>query len=142
VTIRQPMHGTVAARWTTAGWRAVLITGAPGAGKSDLALRLIGRGWRLVADDYAHVVASAGALYAVAPGTIAGRMEARGVGVVPACTLGLTRLSLAVELTSEPVERLPEAARRMIEGVALPVLRVNGFEASAVEKVAAALARL
>lgn len=140
---RQPLHGTVAARWTTAaGWRGVLITGAPGAGKSDLALRLTGRGWRLVADDYAHVVASAGALYAIAPETIAGRMEARGVGVLTVSARGLTRLSLAVALTDGPVERLPERETQSFEGVVLPVLRLNGFEASAVEKVAAALARL
>ena len=141
---RQPLHGTAAACWTPGvGWRAVLITGAPGAGKSDLALRLIGRGWRLVADDYAYVTASGGVLYAIAPGTIAGRMEARGVGVVPALARGLTRLSLVVDLDGDgPVERLPEPAQRVIEGVALPALRLNGFEASAVEKVAAALARL
>lgn len=146
MSARQPLHGTVAACWTPAGWRAVLITGPAGAGKSDLALRLIGRGWRLVADDYAHVTASGGALYAVAPETISGRMEARGVGIVPACPRGVTRLSLAIELVDGsadgPVERLPEPAARTIEGVALPLLRLNGFEASAVEKVATALARL
>ncbi len=143
MTSRQPLHGTVAALWTPrVGWRAVLITGPAGAGKSDLALRLIGRGWRLVADDYAHVTASGGVLYAVAPDTITGRMEARGVGIIPACARGSTRLSLAVELTGGPVDRLPEPATRRVEGVALPVLRLNGFEASAVEKVAAALARL
>src|SRR5690606_13470826 len=107
--------GTVAACWRTGvGWRAVLITGPSGAGKSDLTLRLLGRGWRLVADDYAHVTASAGALYAVAPETISGRMEVRGLGVVPACARGLTRLSLAVELIDGPVERLPEPAARTI----------------------------
>jgi len=140
---RQPVHGTAAASWTPGrGWRAVLITGPAGAGKSDLALRLIGRGWRLVADDYAHIVASGDALYAVAPETIAGRIEARGVGIVPACTRGLTRLSLAVELTDQPPERLPEPESRTVEGLDLPLLRLRGFEASAVEKVAAALARL
>ena len=140
---RQPLHGTVAARWSPGvGWRAVLVTGSPGAGKSDLTLRLIGRGWRLVADDYAHVTASGGALYAVAPETIAGRMEVRGVGIVPVCARGLTRLALAVELVEGPVERLPEPEIRTMDGVALPVLRLNGFEVSAVEKVATALARL
>ena len=140
---RQPLHGAVAALWSPGvGWRAVLITGPSAAGKSDLTLRLIGRGWRLVADDYAHVTASEGRLYAIAPETIAGRMEVRGLGIVPVCARGLTRLALAVDLVEEPVERLPEPAFRTLEGVALPLLRLNGFEASAVEKVAAAIARL
>lgn len=140
---RQPVHGTAAACWRPgAGWRAVLVTGPAGSGKSDLALRLIGRGWRLVADDYAHLVASAGALYAVAPETIAGRIEARGVGIVPACARGPTRLALVVELTGEPPERLPEPETRTLEGIELPLLRLRGIEASAVEKVAAALAAL
>ncbi len=139
----QPLHGTVAARWMAGvGWRGVLITGPAGAGKSDLALRLIGRGWRLVADDYAHVGASGGVLYAVAPDTIVGRMEVRGVGIVPSCSLGIARLVLVIALTRDAVERLPEPSARTLDGVALPVLRLDGFEASAVEKVAAALARL
>ncbi|MFN3932644.1 MAG: HPr kinase/phosphorylase [Brevundimonas sp.] len=143
VSGRQPLHGTVAAHWRAGvGWRAALITGPSGAGKSDLALRLLGRGWRLVADDYVHVTPSAGILYAVAPEAISDRMEARGVGIIPVCARGPTRLSLVVELVEEPVERLPETAVRTLEGVALPLLRLTGFEASAVEKVAAALARL
>lgn len=132
----QPLHGTVVARWTsTCGWRGVLITGASGAGKSDLALRLIGKGWRLVADDYAHVFASGGALYATCPTTIEGRIEARGVGVVPACALGMVRLVLAVELSAGPIERLPEPAGTVIAGVGLPLVQLNGFEPSTVEKV-------
>ena len=132
----QPLHGTVAARWWPAhGWRGVLITGPSGAGKSDLTLRLIGVGWRLVADDYAHVFASGGALYATCPPTIAGRIEARGVGVVPACALDLVRLVLAIELSSDPIERLPEATETAIAGVSLPLVRLCGFEPSAVEKV-------
>ena len=41
------IHGSCVAR---AG-AAVLVLGPPGSGKSDLVLRLIGRGWMLVADD-------------------------------------------------------------------------------------------
>ena len=139
----QPFHGTVAARWTPAcGWRGVLIIGASGAGKSDLALRLIGRGWRLVADDYAHIFASDGVLYATAPITIAGRMEARGVGVVKACTVAQVRLALMIELVDGGVERLPEGGSRRFAGVDLPLLALNPQEASVVEKVTAAIARL
>ncbi|MDI1327847.1 MAG: serine kinase [Brevundimonas sp.] len=132
----QPLHGTVAARWTPgSGWRGVLIIGPSGAGKSDLALRLIGHGWRLVADDYAHVFASGRALYATCPPTITGRIEARGVGVLPACALDMVRLVLAVQLSADPVERLPEAAEIILAGVPLPLVRLCGFEPSAVEKV-------
>lgn len=61
----------------------VLITGDPAVGKSELALELITRGHRLVADDVLEV-------YAVSPDTIEGRcptllqdfMEVRGLGVL------------------------------------------------------------
>ena len=130
------LHADAVARWTPAGWRGVLITGASGAGKSDLALRLIGQpGWRLVADDYAHVFASGGALYATAPTTIAGRIEARGAGLLPVRRRDLVRLVLIVELTAEALERLPEPDPAMIERVMLPTVRLNPFEASAAQKV-------
>lgn len=139
----QPLHATAVAQWAPgAGWRAILISGPSGAGKSDLALRLIGRGWRLVADDSVHVFASGEALYAVAPETIAGRIEVRGVGIIPVTTRGVARLVLAVDLGGPVPERLPEPESRMLAGRALPRLRLTGFEASAVEKVAAAIAAL
>jgi serine kinase of HPr protein (carbohydrate metabolism regulator) len=142
VSAVQPIHATAVAQWAPGrGWRAIVVVGPSGAGKSDLALRLIGRGWRLVADDYVHVFASGEALWAAAPQTIAGRIEARGVGIVEACARGVVRVVLAVELGSAP-ERLPEAETRTLAGRALPLLRLDGFEASAVEKVAAAIARL
>jgi serine kinase of HPr protein (carbohydrate metabolism regulator) len=139
----QPAHATTVAQWAPGrGWRAALLYGPPGTGKSDLALRLIGQGWRLVSDDYTHVFASGGALYARAPETIAGRIEARGVGIVSVCTLGLARVVMAVELSTAAVERLPDPESQAVEGVALPLLRLDPHEASTAEKVAAALARL
>lgn len=139
----QPVHATVVARWTSGqGWRAAALFGPSGAGKSDLALRLLGAGWRLVADDYAHLFATGDRLYARAPSTIAGRIEVRGVGILPVAHLDLARVVLAVELTSERPERLPEPAHHTVEGVALPLLRLDPREASAGEKVAAMIARL
>lgn len=143
MTAAQPRHATVVAQWTPGlGWRAVLVSGGPGAGKSDLALRLMGRGWRLVADDYVHVFASGDAVYATAPETIAGRIEARGVGVLDACIRRVVRLVMVVDLTQGQVERLPEPETRILAGRPLPVLRLAGFEASVVEKVAAGMAAL
>lgn len=131
------------AHWSPGlGWRGIVVIGPSGAGKSDLALRLIGHGWRLVADDYVHVFVSADAVYAAPPETIAGRIEARGLGIVNAASVGVVRLVMAVELTAMPPERLPDAETRTFAGRELPLVRLNGFEPSAVEKVATAIARL
>lgn len=139
----QPVHGTaVAFHRSGRGWFGVLLTGPSGAGKSDLALRLMSRGWRLVADDYTHVFASEMQIYATAPATITGRMEARGIGIVVQPTLTLVQLGLVVELQNEPVERLPEPRTRSLAGLDLPCVSLCGFEPSAVEKVTVLSRRL
>ena len=138
----QPIHATAVARHTPAGWRGVVIQGPSGVGKSDLALRLIGQGWRLTADDWTCLWASDGALYGAAPDTIAGRIEVRGLGVVTAALRPLTRIVLAVQCTHEAIERLPEPAVLTWQGVTIPQLRLDPRPASAGQVVATALAAL
>lgn len=141
--IDQPIHATTAALYRPgSGWLGVMLSGPSGAGKSDLALRLIARGWRLVADDYTHVFASGDQLYGTAPTAIGGRIEVRGVGIMGQPTLAMARLGLVVSLTPGPIERLPEPSFETHHGVDLPRVTLDGFEASAVEKVTVLSRRL
>jgi serine kinase of HPr protein (carbohydrate metabolism regulator) len=119
----------------------VLILGVPGAGKSDLALRLIADGALLVADDQTAIEVRGGELWATAPGKIAGLIEARGVGIVSAATKRGTRLALAVQLSAAP-ERMPESRAWSLPGsaVAIPLIELAPFEASAPAKLRFALA--
>ena len=64
------------------GAQGVLLLGKPGAGKSDLALRLIDEGGRLVADDRTILFTRRGGLYGKSPASIRGLMEIRGLGIV------------------------------------------------------------
>lgn len=121
--------------------RAVLLVGRSGAGKSDLALRLIDRGGVLIADDYTLVRRKDGALLAFPPPSIAGRIEVRGVGIVDLPYVEAVQVALLVEL-DQPVPRLPEdpLPRRRIAGVQVPMVALTPFEASAAIKVEQALA--
>jgi serine kinase of HPr protein (carbohydrate metabolism regulator) len=118
--------------------RAVLIAGRSGAGKSDLALRLIDRGAVLISDDYTFVRRSGGQAFASAPERIAGKIELRGVGIVEMESVQDVPVALYVDLSGEPV-RLPEAERIAVAGIPIPSVALDGHHVSAPLKVEAAL---
>ena len=122
--------------------RAVLIAGRSGAGKSDLALRLIDRGAVLVSDDYTLVRRVKGRLFASAPETIAGKIEVRGVGILELPVERDVPVALLVDLELDAT-RLPVALEeRPVAGVSIPVIGLSALEASAPIKVEAALRQL
>lgn len=135
-----PQTELVHATTVSIGGRGVLISGRPGSGKSDLALRLIDRGATLVADDQTLVRAEAGVAIASAPPAIAGKLEVRGVGIFAVERVDAA-LSLCVAL-ADTVERLPEPRVRMIAGAKLPEIMLDPRPASAPIKVELALADL
>ncbi len=115
-----------------------LLLGPAGAGKSDLALRLVmDQDAKLVADDQVSLARRADRLVASPPANLAGLIEVRGLGILRMAHRPRVTLGLAVVLVPpDEVERLPEADEGIeYLGVALPLLRLAPFEASAPHKV-------
>ncbi|HZB91414.1 MAG TPA: HPr kinase/phosphatase C-terminal domain-containing protein [Stellaceae bacterium] len=131
------IHGTS----VVLGGDGILLRGPSGSGKSDLALRLIDGGARLVADDQTELRRVKDALVMTAPATIAGCIEARGIGILHVPSAPAALLRLVVDLIApEQVERLPEPAFCTLLGIAVPLLRLAAFEASVPAKLRLALA--
>ena len=122
--------------------RAVVITGPSGSGKSDLALRLLDRGFTLVSDDQTIVTRQGDQVIATAPPSIVGKLEVRGIGIIEMETVTDVPIAIMIELTSE-IQRLPDDDHvRELLGVRLPLVSVDAKTASAPAKVALALDRL
>jgi RNase adaptor protein for sRNA GlmZ degradation len=138
--VTEPARSQHATAVALAG-RAVLLLGPPGAGKSDLALRLIDRGWRLVADDQVVLTARDGRLWASPPPTIAGLIEVRGVGIVAEPPLAAAPVVLAIDLARPPT-RLPDSDTWLFAGIAVPLIALAAHEESAPLKVERALQHL
>ena len=121
---------------------AVLFVGLSGAGKSDLALRLIDRGATLIGDDSVKLQSGADALFVRASGSSENRIEVRGVGIFDMESKAECPLRLLVELGADG-ERLPASwPLRDLNGWSLPVLRLDAFAASAPIKVELAVKSL
>jgi serine kinase of HPr protein (carbohydrate metabolism regulator) len=137
-------HAGLIALYHAGGWRGALIEGASGAGKSDLALRALEIGFRLVSDDRTLVWACEGRLYGACPPRIAGLIEARGLGMLREIARPLAQIRLLVicQGPDEPIERLPDSEHRAFEGISLPVLRLHAIQASAPAKLRRALSHL
>jgi serine kinase of HPr protein (carbohydrate metabolism regulator) len=139
--LQAPLHATFLATGAGRAQRGVLLTGPSGAGKSTLALALIGRSFRLVADDRVVIWRSEGRLFGRAPSALEGLLEIRGVGVVCMPHLAFARIDLMLEaaVAGENLERCPSPATTKILGADLPKLRLDLAAWGACDKVIAAL---
>ncbi len=132
----ETVHGTTVA---IAG-AGVLLRGPSASGKSDLALRLIDDGAVLVADDRTVLTPGTGTVVASAPPAIAGRIEVRGLGIVPLAAADAAPLRLVVDLIEpDGGERMPTERYVALMGAELPLLRLTAFHASTPSKIRLAL---
>lgn len=114
--------------------RGIMLMGPSGAGKSDLALRLIDRGALLVSDDYTRLTPTPSALLASAPMTIGGRLEIRGLGIVPVPHVDDVPVVLAVRLLRDNMpapDRMPERLFETFAGIAVRLVNLDPRPASA-----------
>lgn len=121
------IHASCAAREGV----GVLLIGPSGSGKSDLLLRLLDRGFALVADDRVDLQAGV----ASAPAALAGLLEVRGLGVLRLPFVERIAVALAVELGRG--ERMPSPAIHPESGC--PLVHVDPVSASAPQRVTLAL---
>ena len=113
--------------------KGVLLRGPPGAGKSDLALRAIEAGARLVADDLVALDLRGDRVWARALPRADGRLEVRGVGIVRLPALDGAELVLLADLAGP--ERLPEPDFESVLGRPVKRIRLAPFEISAAIKL-------
>lgn len=115
------------------GGAGLLILGAPGSGKSRLALDLIARGGVLVADDLVRLSHDGQELIGAPDPTTAGLIEARGLGLLDLAALdpavgAAVPIRLAIRLSTPgdaPAERLPERRFVCLCGRRIPLVCIQ-----------------
>jgi serine kinase of HPr protein (carbohydrate metabolism regulator) len=123
------------------GKRALLIEGAPGSGKSSLALALIDRGAVLIGDDGVTLTAREGRLLAAPPPNIAGLLEVRGVGLLPCLTARDVPVALVIRLDPAAPRFVETAEPTEIAGCRVPVIALWPDSPVLALRAEAALAR-
>ena len=110
------------------GGRAILISGAPGSGKTSLALALIDRGAELIGDDGISLDISDGVLMASPPPETAGKIEVRNVGIVELPTT-TAPVALVLDLDDEAPRFPLDERHREILGVQIPLIDFRAGDA-------------
>jgi serine kinase of HPr protein (carbohydrate metabolism regulator) len=122
---------TIHAGCVVLGEAGILIRGPAGSGKSTLARALVtatraqGRFARIVSDDRTRIAAAHGRLIARPVAAIAGRVEVRGIGILPVAHEPGAVLRLVVDCTAEEPARLPEPEDNTVSLCGIVVSRIR-----------------
>jgi len=114
-------HSLIHASCVALSGKAILILGPSGSGKSALALELMAKGCVLVSDDQTKLHVKDSRLIASAPDSIAGMIEARGMGILAADYAANADIVGVIDLGSLEDQRLPKNRTMTLEGIALPL---------------------
>ncbi len=121
------------------GNNAVIIIGDSGTGKSDLALRLIDRGAKLIADDQMIIHGDKNTPIISQTQHHIDAIEIRGVGIIKYSCVNNVPLTLCIK-TADRYDRYPVPIPMSEFGVfSIPTIKIAAFENSAPIKVEMAL---
>ena len=129
------LHGTAIA----INGHAVLLRGHSGSGKSDLALRLIDRGAKLISDDGVRIGLAEDILSLWSVPNIAGKIEVRGVGICSVDFVQSAPMRLVVEFAGDTERMPPDDVRTSVGDFLVPLVRIDPFQQSSALKVELAL---
>lgn len=106
------------------GGRAVLIEGAPGTGKSSLALALIDRGAILIGDDGVMLDGATGVLLASPHPRVTGLLEVRNVGLIAMPVTRGVPVALVLTLDAAAPRYIDQADHALRAGIGVPLVRL------------------
>jgi HPr kinase/phosphorylase len=113
-------HCTFPASCVALNGAALLITGASGVGKSELALALIDRGAQLISDDQVALRLQGGRLIASPAQNIGGLIEVRNLGLLPMAVGEECPVALLIELNRSAPRWIERPPQRQILGISIP----------------------
>lgn len=103
--------------------KGILLTGPSGSGKSALALDLIARGAKLIADDMVALrPGPEGWPLLSGPGRMVGIIEARGMGLLRVPHVANAPLAVIIEMDRVETARLPSPREKIVLGQPVPLL--------------------
>lgn len=121
------------------GNKGYLLKGSSGAGKSDLAFRLITNypsKAKIIADDQVIIECKNERVILSAPSPIKGLIEVRGVGIINVdIQENIELFSIIYLVPWDRIERFPDNKYETIFGVDFPVYYIDPFEVSSLDKV-------
>lgn len=115
--------------------KGILLTGKSQMGKSDLALRLMDKGARLIADDIVTLSVRDGKLYASAPDSLKNKLEIRGLGIRTFESVPEAKLDVCIDLRKK-YDRIPgKSSVFRYKDISFPLYALCAFEESILLKI-------